>query len=301
MDNTPRVIRSLAYVPAHDEDRILAAAEVGLDAIGFDLEDLTPAADKQRARDGFRALAKELHSRGIIVMARTNGFPNGMCEADLEAIVCPELHCVNVPKTESAADVLRFCELLDKAESRNGLADHHTLIRPVVETAAGIKWAYEIASASDRIAYMGGVSGGFWGDLGRSVGTILSDDGTESLYLRSKILVDVRVAGVPFPIGGGAIARTDPESIRAFALQNKHLGYTGFFSSTDPRTVAVVNGVFTPTAAEIEDWLETVPLLEAAKAEGRIAFRMGERMYDVAGLDRVIDQLALARRLGLLT
>jgi citrate lyase subunit beta/citryl-CoA lyase len=169
----------------------------------------------------------------------------------------------------------------------------------VVETAAGIKWAYEIASASDRIAYMGGVSGGFWGDLGRSVGTILSDDGTESLYLRSKILVDVRAAGVSFPIGGGAIARTDPESIRAFALQNKHLGYTGFFSSTDPRTVAVVNQVFTPTAAEIEDWVKTVPLLEEAKAEGRIAFRMGERMYDVAGLDRVMDQLALARRLGL--
>jgi len=300
MDNTARIVRSLAFVPAHDPDEILAAADLGIDAIGLDLEDLTPASDKQRARDEFRALAKELDRRGVIVMARANGFENGWCEADLEAIVCPELHCVNIPKTESADDVVRFCEILSRAEKNQGLPDGYTWVRPVVETAAGVKWAYEIASASDRVAYMGGVSGGFWGDLGRSVGSILTDDGVESLFLRSKVLIDVRTAGVRFPVGGGAIARRDPEAIRAFAEQNKHLGYTGVFTSPVAAIVDVVNDVFTPTAAEIEDWVKTVPILEEAEAEDRVAFRVGDRMYDTAGLDRVRDQLALARRLGLL-
>src|SRR5438067_184901 len=113
MDNNPAIIRTLAFVPAHEEDKILESADVGLDAIGMDMEDLTPRSGKQKARDIFRSVAKQLSAQGIFVMARTNSIANG-AEADLEAIVCPELHCVNIPKAQSADDVVRFCALLDK-------------------------------------------------------------------------------------------------------------------------------------------------------------------------------------------
>jgi citrate lyase subunit beta/citryl-CoA lyase len=295
----PRIIRSLVFVPAHDPERILAAATMGADAIGLDLEDLTPGPDKQNARDLFRSLARELSARGVTVMARTNGFANGMCEADLDAVVCPDLHCCNIPKVSSAEDVTRFAALMADAERRHGLPVGGILLRPVVETAAGIRLAYEIAAASPLVAYMGGVAGGFWGDLGASVGLIASPLATESLYLRSKVLVDVRAAGVPFPVGGGAAADKDPTVVRRFAEENRHLGYTGSFTHANPAEIAIVNEVFTPTAEQISEWRAVLPELEKARDEGTIVVTINGKMYDAAGIPRVRDQLALAERLGL--
>ncbi len=232
-------------------------------------------------------------------MARTNGFRDGACEADLDAVMCPELHCLNIPKAESAGDVTRFCELLDRAEAAHHLAPGSVLVRPVIETARGVRSAYEIAAASPRVTYMGGVAGGFWGDLGATVGMIMSTGGNESLFLRSKVIIDVRAAGVRFPVGGGTVPSRHPDDIRHFAEENKHLGYTGSFTAPHEDVVSIVNHVFTPTAEEIEEWTSVLPTLEAARAEGTIVVMIGGRMYDTAGIDRVRDQLALAGRLGL--
>jgi citrate lyase subunit beta / citryl-CoA lyase len=299
VSNEPRVIRSLVFVPAHDENAILRAAEMGADAVGLDLEDLTPGPAKEHARNIFPSMAREMASRGVVVMARTNGFDGGMCEADIDAIVCPELHCLNIPKAESADAVARFCALVEKAEVAHGLLPGSTWVRPVVETARGIRLAYEIAAASPRIEYMGGVAGGFWGDLGATLGVIMSPSGTESLYLRSKVLVDVRDAGLRFPIGGGGTASTDRESVRRFALENKHLGYTGSFTYPRPEIIEVVNDVFTPSAADIAEWTAILPRLEEARAEGTIVIEVDGKLYDTAAILRVRDQLDLVSRLGL--
>jgi citrate lyase subunit beta/citryl-CoA lyase len=295
--NQPRIIRTLSFVPAHEEDAILAAAEYGMDALGLDMEDLTPGKFKQQARDIARSVHRKMAEKGVIPMARVNRFHDG-CEADLEAIVGPDLHCVNMSKAETAEEVKEFCRLLDKAEANAGLPNGYTLVRPVVETATGIRNAFEIASASDRITYMGGVSGGFWGDLGATLGLVMGD-GSESLYLRSKVLVDVRVAGVRFPIGGGMLADRSPESVRAFTVQTRNLGYTGSFCPANRELIDVINDVYTPTAEEIADYQQTIPMLEEAEREGTVAFKVGDKTFDTAGLQRAHELMDLARRLGL--
>src|ERR671910_529578 len=105
----------------------------------------------------------------MLVFVRTNGLADGMAAADLEAVVSPDVHCVSLPKAEQAAEVVEFDSLLGAAEARKGVPFGSTRIRPVVETAMGVKNAYEIAADSPRVAYMGGVSGGTWGDLGASL------------------------------------------------------------------------------------------------------------------------------------
>jgi citrate lyase subunit beta/citryl-CoA lyase len=254
--NAPRILRTLVFVPAYDEDKVLAAAEKGADAVCLTLEDLTPAAHKDHARAIFADMAKVLAGHGVAVMARPNALDSGRCEGDLEALMCPELHCCNIPKAESPQDVQRFCALLDKLEPAHGLEPGRVLVRPVTETALAVRMAFEIAGASPRNAYMGGVTGGYWGDLGRTVGLTLSEDGKESFYLRSKVLIDVRAAGVPFPIGGGRTLALDLESRRRFAEENKVLGYTGSFCSHNPTAeiIAAINEVFTPTAEEVAEW-----------------------------------------------
>jgi len=78
MENRPRIIRSLVFSLAHDEDKILALAEKGMDAICLDMEDLTPLPYKEEARRVVPAVASKLASRGVVVFARTNAMADGM-------------------------------------------------------------------------------------------------------------------------------------------------------------------------------------------------------------------------------
>jgi citrate lyase subunit beta/citryl-CoA lyase len=298
--NDPRAIRSLAFVPAHDADRIFAAADAGMDGLCLDLEDLTPLAAKEEARRIFADVARRLTVMGITVFARTNSIAGGMGRADLEAIAVPELHCVSIPKANEAGDVHEFCAALDEAEGGAGVEPGNVLVRPIIETAPGVRNAYEIAAASPRIAYMGGVSGGWWGDLSSALGYVPTRDGRETFYLRSKVLVDVRAAGVPFPIGGGTLGSADPEDLRAYALENKILGYEGFHCAPTEAAVRIVNDVFTPTRAEVDGWLAVLPALEQAERDGLTAIELDGVFYDLAGLAKVRRGLALARRAGVI-
>jgi citrate lyase subunit beta/citryl-CoA lyase len=235
------------------------------------------------------------------VFARTNTVGGGMGAADLDAIVCPELHCVGIPKTERAEDVVEFCALLAAAERRAGLPEGYTWVRPVIETALGVRNAFDIAAASPRVAYMGGVSGGASGDLGSSLGYTPMPDGSETFFVRSKVLVDVRAAGVRFPIGGGGMARRDMDGIRAFAVENNGLGYDGAHCAASREVVAIINEVFTPSQADVDHWVEILPILEQAGRDGVVVLRRGDEMLDIAGLVRMRERLALARRLGMIS
>jgi hypothetical protein len=44
----------------------------------------------------------------------------------------------------------------------------------------GVRCAFEIASASPRLADMSGVAGGWWGDLGSSLGYLPTPTGEET-------------------------------------------------------------------------------------------------------------------------
>jgi citrate lyase subunit beta / citryl-CoA lyase len=300
MENRPRIVRSLVFTVAHDEDEIMRIADQGMDAICFDMEDLTPTPFKDDARRLVPTIAPKLAQRGMLVFVRTNGLAGGMAAADLEAVVSPEVHCVSLPKAEQAAEVVEFDALLGAAEARKGVPFGTTRIRPVVETAMGVKNAYEIAAASPRVAYMGGVSGGTWGDLGASLGYTPMPDGKETLFLRSKVLVDVRAAEAPFPISGGGMARTDVDGYREFAIECKGLGYNGMHVSASAELIAAVNEVFTPDKAQLDHWLALLPIVEQAERDGYTTFKVDGRLYDVAGAVRVREQLDLARHLGII-
>lgn len=301
VDHTPRIIRSLVFTPAHDPDLVREHATRGMDALCLDMEDLTPRAAKQQARDVGRDIAAELTQAGVLVFARTNGLEDGMAEADLDAIVGPDLHCVSLPKTESPEQVHAYDELLTAAERRNGVAEGTIHVRPIIETAQGVRRAYDIAAASPRICYVGGVAGGWWGDLATSIGYVPTIEGRETHHVRARVLVDVRAAGCRFPIGGGTTPGSDPDAIRAFAEDTRTLGYTGMHCRGDATTIEVVNDVFTPTREEVAAFLAILPEVEAAVESGTVAMELPDgRTIDTVGLRRVHEQLELARRVGVI-
>ena len=85
-----------------------------------------------------------------------------------------------------------------------------------------------------------------------------------------------RVAGVPFPIGGGPTAVKTVDALREFALQNKKLGYDGFYTPSvkywpnSKEAVAAANEVFTPTKQDVDIWLQRYPNLEHPRMRERV-------------------------------
>ena len=291
-----RPIRSELFVPGNKEDWMRKAPRYGADALILDLEDSVPPAQKPAARESVGRLVQELGAAGQTIVVRVNRLETGLTGDDLEAVVGPHLYAVLLPKVEGPADVVEVDTLLRHLERRQGLEIGRIFIDPALETASGIRQSWEIATASPRVAHMG-ASGGKGGDTARSIGFQWTPEGMETLFIRSKVLVDVRAAGVPYPMSGGWMDIHDLDGLRAAARQAKQLGYTGMHL-IHPSHVPVVNEVFTPTAAEVAHYQGLLAAMAAQRAQGGAAVTFGGDMVDIAHEETARAMLQMAREMG---
>lgn len=289
----PKPVRSLLFVPANREDRMRKSLTIGADAVVFDLESAIPRGEAEPARAMVRAVvaSREGDRPAIFVRVSEAGSPD--FAADLDAAMHPNLDGILLPQVCGVADVETAARALDERDP-----DGRVVLVPLVETANAVRTAYEIASSSPRVAYFGGgVSRD--GDIARSIGYRWSPEGTETLFLRSKVLIDARAAGVFNPISGIWGIIDDLDGLRAFATRQRDLGYEGLMC-IHPSHVPVIHEVFTPTADEIAHWQAVVAAMEQAEKQGLGAIRLDGRLIDVAHLHTARRNLARAERLGVL-
>ena len=289
-------IRSELFVPGNKDDWMRKAPRYGADALILDLEDSVPPEQKPAARQSVARMVDELGQAGQTIVVRVNRLETGLTGADLEAVAGPHLYCILLPKVEGPADVVEVDTLLRHVERQKGLETGRIFIDPALETASGIRQSWEIANASPRIAYMG-ASGGKGGDTARSIGFQWTPQGMETLFLRSKVLVDVRAAGIPYPMSGGWMDIHDLDGLRAAAGQAKQLGYTGMHL-IHPSHVPVVNQVFTPTAEEVAHYRGLIEAMESQRAQGGAAVTFGGDMVDIAHEETARAMLQMAREMG---
>ena len=292
-----RPLRTSMYVPGNKEDWMRKAPQYGSDALIFDLEDSVPVPDKDEARVLVRKMLEELGGEKPTLTVRVNRLETWLTCDDLEAITCPQLYGVLLPKVESSADVVEVDNLLSYFERKAGMAVGSVFVDPGLETAQSIRQSYEIATASPRIAHMGG-SGGKGGDTSRSIGFQWTPEGLETLYLKSKVLIDVRSAGVPYPMSGGWFDIHDLEGLRSLAVQLRQLGYTGMHL-IHPSHVPVVNEVFSPTSEDVRHWQGLVKAMEEMRATGGAAITIGGDMVDIAHEEKARTMLAIAKEMGI--
>jgi citrate lyase subunit beta/citryl-CoA lyase len=290
-------IRSALFVPGNREDRILKAPRFGADALILDLEDAVAIADKPGARAIVRAAVEELGKAGQALIVRINDLESGLAWDDLDAVVCSWLYCVMIPKVAGPEDVKRVDAVLDFLEHTRGIEAGSVLIDPVLESAQGMRQAYEVGIASPRIAHMGGVTGKD-GDIARAIGFEWTPQGHEAFYYLSKVLLDSRAAGVPYPMGGrGWWDIGDLDGLRAEAVRTRQFGYTGMLL-IHPSHVPIVNEVFTPTAGQIAHWKELIAAVEECEREGRSVATFKGNMVDTAHVKVARELLRWAAELG---
>ena len=274
------------------------APQYGPDALILDLEDSVPEEGKSDARLLVRKMAEELGPAGVTLFIRVNRLETGLTGFDLEVVTCPHVYGILLPKVERPSDVVEVDHLLSFFEKKAGMDPNQIRIDPALETAQGIRQSFDIAMASDRVAHMGG-SGGKGGDTARSVGFTWTAEGLETLFIKSKVLVDSRAAGIEYPISGGWFDVHDLAGLRNLALQLKQLGYTGM-NLIHPSHVPIVNQVFTPTQEEIAHWQGLVKAMTERRKQGSAVVTYGGDMVDVAHEETAKTMLAMVEEWGIL-
>lgn len=302
-------LRTVLFAPGDDADVLEQAAASGADSVVVDLEEPRtpyPERERERGRGVARAFFDAQPPTGTrpFLFARVQPPRTGQTLKDLRAVIGPSLTGVLVPKIETPADVHAADALLTCMEVEHDLPAQSLVIYPILETAGAIRLAYEIATASPRVAYMGGAISRF-GDIHQALGFRWTAEGDETLFLRSKVLVDAKAAGIRYPIsgmwGGG---RDDLDGLRAWATQLRNLGYYGMMLGNAAH-VPLVHEVFTPTADELRYWHELDDLAADAERTGDGPILHGDpsqgeaHVVHIAHVGSARKNLTWARDLGL--
>ena len=290
-------VRSLLFVPGNKPDWMEKAVKYEADVLILDLEDSVPDSEKAASRPLVKAALKSLHEKGQTCNVRVNGFATGLTLDDLDAVICPELNSVALPKVETVDDMKALDTLLTHLEMRHNIEAGAIKTSLGIETAKALRNAYDIVTSCERVTGLS-VAAGPGGDASRSMGYIWSKQGTETLYIRSKAVLEARAAGVQYPTVSSWWDIKDLEGLERDAHLNRSLGFRGQ-TVMHPTHVPIVNEVFTPGADEIQFYKGLIETFEEAEKSGTAAVVYEGDMIDYAMVKTAREMLAFAESIGL--
>ena len=264
--------RSLLFTPANGGSKVAKAFASVADGVILDLEDAVAVSEKPAARQA--AVVALSGARGRMAMVRVNALSTPFCFDDLLAIVSARPDEIVLPKVESASDVRTVDWVLAQIEARHGLPTGDIGLVPILETAAGIAAAAEVARVPRVRRIMFGAV-----DLALDMDLDLEDDAGPMAQARFAIALASRCAGLPGPLDTAFVDIRAPDRLRASATRARAMGYTGK-ACIHPTQIEVVNQVFSPTAAETDRARRIVAAFEAAEQAGSAAVAVDGAMVD---------------------
>jgi len=264
-------MRSLLFVPAHDERKLAKGVGSGADALIADLEDAVPEAHKAAAR-GVCAAFVAANRDAIRIFVRVNGLTTGHTAADLEAIVPARPYGLMLPKCESAKDIATLSEMIGALEAKHGVPAGSIRILPIItETGASLLGMHTYAQpASPRLC------GVMWGgeDLAADIGAV-TNKGPDGRYLplyelaRTLTLLSATAAQV-VAVDAVYTDFRNTDGLRAEAADALRDGFSAK-AAIHPAQIAPINEAFTPAEADVAWARRVIEAFDAAPQSGAIA------------------------------
>ena len=275
-----QTMRSLLFVPADGGSKLDKAMASGADAVILDLEDSITPERKEHARAAALEFLKAVSGKPQRprLLVRINGLDTGMTDADLDAIVAGKPDAVVFPKAEGGATVIHLDAKLTAREAIAGLPEGSIkILAQAVESAAGLFAAGNYRDASKRLIGM------TWGpeDLSAELGAETNRD-TQGLltepYRLARNICLYGAAAAKLPAIETIYADfRNLEGLRRDTDEARRDGFAGRLA-IHPAQVAVINEVFTPTAAQIEKAKMVVAAFAAKPDAGAVG--IDGKMYD---------------------
>jgi citrate lyase subunit beta/citryl-CoA lyase len=280
------------FVPGNSQ-RFLdkaVSADVNVDAVFLDLEDGVPFPLKADARQLVVNTLGHAPDGGPMRLVRVNAVGTPEFERDIETVLVPGLEGVCIPKVEQPGDVEAVSDALSTLERESSLPPNSIRIVAAIESARALLCAPQIASADPRI--IGVIFGAEDYALDLGLGTERDAEARDLIYARSAIVVAAAAARV-LSIDGVFPNLEDPAGLQHDVLQARRLGFDAK-STFNPRQVALINEIFSPTPDEIEYAQKVVAAFDAAQARGEGSVAVGGQLVDLPIVRRAQRTLELA-------
>ncbi len=287
--------RSALYVPCDNEKMIAKALGIPADLLLLNLEDGVSVSRKDAARkNAVRALESVDFGTGEVVV-RINSLETGTGRDDLAAVVPARPDGICLPKIEGPAAVREAEAAIAELESAHDLSRGGIRVHAMIESAAGVLGAREIAASSSRMASLLFGSADYSEDLHCLPG----EDRMELLLALQMIVAGAR-AGAIDAIDAPCFDIRNADLLRRESLQARRLGFDGK-SALHPGQVRAINEIFDVTAEE-RSWAEKVLAeLDAAEDRGRALSTLAGQLIDNPhrrAAERIMRRVEVSRLQG---
>lgn len=289
-----RLRRTMMFVPGANAAMLRDAPLYGADSVMFDLEDAVSLNEKDSARTLVHFALKTFDYSAIETVVRINGLDT-VGALDIEAMVLAGVNVIRLPKTETAQDIIDVAAVITQVEEDNDLQVGTTKMMAAIESAEGVLNARDIATASERLI---GIALGAE-DYVTNMKTRRYPDGQELLFARSVILHAARAAGIA-AIDTVFSDINDTDGFIAETTRIKQLGFDGK-SVINPRQIPLVNGIYAPSKAEIQQAKEVIWAIREAESKGSGVISLNGKMVDKPIVERAERVIALAKAAKLIT
>jgi len=272
MKNEHYLMRSLMFVPGHNNRLLESAIRSDADVLLLDLEDsVQPADNKQVAREKIKDYVQQNRFKNHKVFPRINDRESGYLLKDVTELTIDGIDGFMYPKSQTGHDVYFISKLLDTIEYEKGLPVGKFKLIPLIETAAAVLNAQEICQASDRVIAIAFGCEDFITDLEG-----IHDKEHSSLFTARAMIAMAARANNVIPIDTVHINVHDLEDLEVNLKVAKNLGFEGMLI-LNPKELELAHRYFSPTPEEVEDAEDMLRLFEESKKEGKgVAVKNGK-------------------------
>ena len=288
---TPRLVRSMLFVPASRPDMMPKAAASAADAVCLDLEDAVVPAEKAAARAHAVHALRALDFGARTRILRINAVDTPYAYRDLVEVIegaGDRVDLVMLPKAGAARDVVFVDMLLSQIEAHAGLG-RAIGIEAQIESAQGYVNLREIAAASPRLDALIFGPGDYAASMRMPSSAIGEADEHDEIYpghrwhaVMHTIVAAARVNGLRC-LDGPYAGYTDAAGLARACQIALAMGFDGK-QCIHPAQLAAVNATFTPSLEEVTKAAAVLKAYEAAAAAGQGAATHDGRMIDAANL-----------------
>lgn len=282
--NQESLMRSLMFVPAHNQHLLESSLRRDADVLLLDIEDSVPYCSKQQARNNIKAFV-ECEAFGNFqggVFARVNDRESGELLKDLYQLTIPGITGFMYPKSNKEEDVYFVGKLLETIEYEKHIPVGTFKVIPLIETVGAVMNIEAICKACPNrvVAVAFGCE-----DYVTSLHGQHDPEGESIFFARNMIANGARACGV-LPIDTVHIKVHDLVDLEQNLKLSKKLGFEGMLV-LNPKELPLVHQYFSPTDEEVAWAEEMVALYEEAQREGKgVALKngkfVGPPMYGMA-------------------
>lgn len=290
---TQYLMRSLLFIPAHDERLMQSALRTDADVLLPDLEDsVQPVSNKQVARDLIIKYVANSAFKQFLVFPRVNERESGQLLKDLYQLTIAGIHGFMYPKSKGGEDLYFVDKLLETIEYEKGFPIGTFKLIPIIETAAAVLNAQEICRASQRVIAIAFGCGDFIADIEG-----ILDPEYQSIFTPRALTAMAARANNVIPVDTVHIQVHDLGDLEDNLIISKKLGFEGMMV-LHPKELPLVHRYFSPTEQELADARTILSIYEKAKKENKGVVLINKKFIGppiVAGARKVINRYELIK------